>query len=181
VHSKRNIGGFGRFYIGRKVAVHHPYVVFLDDDQVGGPDFIASIAAEFTPKTARGTWAFRFIGTSRYSDRVPARPGERVKYCGTGGMICDSTVFLQDAVFRCPRRFWFVEDLWLSYYVDQVLAWPMYKSGARLRIEADEQDQFHLLHPAKRKFFRYLVRRGWNPLLEDADEASARKPPEPRA
>jgi hypothetical protein len=165
VHSERNVGGFGRFYIARSLATHHPYAVFLDDDQLPAPDFVTALLADFAAETVRGHWAFRFNGTERYSDRVPALPGERVKYCGTGGMICDTRLFLDPGLFTCPRRFWFVEDLWLSYYADHVRGWPLYKSAAEVVMRRDEHDQFRLTMPTKDRLFRYLVRKGWNPLL----------------
>lgn len=164
VHSTRNVGGFGRFYFARRIANEHPAVVFLDDDQVPGPEFVATLLRELTPETLRSTWGFRFRGTSHYWDRDAAAPGQRVKYCGTNGMICDTRVFLEPGLFRCPRRFWFVEDLWLSYYADHVLGWGLYKSGAEIVTEGDEHDQFRFLQASKDRLFRYLVGRGWDPV-----------------
>lgn len=173
VHSSRNAGGFGRFYYARRIASEHRFVVFLDDDQAPGPDVIATLVEEFRPRTAVTTWGFRFKGTHRYSDRYPAEPGERVKYCGTRGMICDSSAFLHPAVFACPRRYWFVEDLWLSYVLDNTLGWPLYKSAAHIATDADEHDQYRFLGPTKDRFHRNLVRRGWDPLLAEHHDVLA--------
>jgi hypothetical protein len=167
VHSTRNVGGFGRFYFARRLAAEYPFVVFLDDDQVPSDEFLSTLTGEFRSGTIHGAWGYRFRGTQRYADRVPARVGDRVKYCGTGGMICDTRAFLDAGLFRCPRQFWFVEDLWLSYYADHVLNWPLYKSAAELRIERDEHDQFRLLGPTKDRLFRHLVGRGWDPVLRE--------------
>jgi hypothetical protein len=163
VHATRNVGGFGRFYVARRLAEEHPYVVFLDDDQVPATDFVKTLVGEFTPKTIHGAWAFRFLGTERYWDRVRAAPGERVKFCGNGGMICDTQIFLEPELYRCPRRFWFVEDLWLSYYADHVMGWQLFKSAAVIEKEPDDQGQFQNLGATKDLMFRYLVRRGWDP------------------
>jgi cellulose synthase/poly-beta-1,6-N-acetylglucosamine synthase-like glycosyltransferase len=125
----------------------------LDDDQVPAPDFLQSLVGEFTPTTVRGAWAFRFRGTRRYWDRVPAAPGERVKFCATRGMICDTRIFLESGLFGCPRRFWFVEDLWLSYYADHILGWRLLKSGVSVVTEPDDQGQFHYLGATKDLMF----------------------------
>ena len=170
VHSSRNIGGFGRFYIARRLAREYPPVVFLDDDQVPAPDFIESLVSEFRPKTINGTWAFRFRSTRSYWDRVAASPGERVKFCGNGGMICDSSIFLETGLFECPRRFWFVEDLWLSYYADHIMGWRLYKSGARILKEPADHGQFQTLGATKDIMLRHLVRRGWDPLLLESPD-----------
>jgi hypothetical protein len=167
VHSSRNIGGFGRFYIARRLAREYPYVVFLDDDQVPASDFVESLITESSPRTIRGAWAFRFRGTRSYWDRVAASPGERAKFCGNGGMICDSSIFLEPGLFECPRRFWFVEDLWLSYYADHLMGWKLYKSGAGLVKEPADHGQFVSLGATKDLMFRYLIRKGWDPLLPE--------------
>lgn len=176
IHSSRNIGGFGRFYIARHLAGDFPYVVFLDDDQVPAPEFVECLVTEFRPKTIRGAWAFRFRTTRSYWDRVAAPPGEQVKFCGNGGMICDTSIFVEPELFMCPRRFWFVEDLWLSYFADDRLGWRLYKSGAKLVKEPADHGQFLILGATKDVMFRYLVRKGWNPLLPDsrgADDGTA--------
>jgi hypothetical protein len=168
VHSTRNVGGFGRFYVARRLAEEHPFVVFLDDDQVPAGDFLRSLVEEFTPRTIYGAWAFRFLGRKRYWDRVRAAPGERVKFCGNGGMICDTHIFLEPELYRCPRRFWFVEDLWLSYYADHVMSWQLFKSAAAIEKEPDDQGQFENLGATKDLMFRYLVRQGWDPLSPES-------------
>jgi hypothetical protein len=119
------------------------------------------------------TWAFRFRGPERYADRYAAQPGQRAKYLGTRGMVCDTSAFLHPNVFACPKRYWFVEDLWLSYVLDDVFGWPLYKSAGEIATDADEHDQNRFLWPTKDRFFRYLVRRGWNPLLPDEKQPSA--------
>jgi hypothetical protein len=167
VHSSRNVGGFGRFYFARRIAHEHPFVIFLDDDQAPGPDVLETLLREWRPRSAVSTWGFRFRGRNRYSDRYPADPGQRVKYCGTRGMICDTSAFLHPAVFECPKRYWFVEDLWLSYVLDETFGWPLYKSAATIDTDADEHDQYRFLGPTKDRFHRYLVRRGWDPALPD--------------
>jgi len=181
LHSSRNAGGFGRFYFARRIADEHPFVVFLDDDQAPTPDLIASLVGEFRPRTACSSWGYRFDGKERYTDRYPAQPGQRIKYSGTRGMICDTSAFRHPSVFECPKRYWFVEDLWLSYVLDGVLGWTLYKSTAEIPTDADDYDQYRFLGPMKDRLFRDLVRRGWNPIIASANGADHKSPGEPWA
>jgi hypothetical protein len=171
VHSSRNIGGFGRFYVARRLARDRRCVVFLDDDQLPADDFCETLLAEFTPGTVWSTWAFRFLETRSYWNRVAAMPAERVKFCATRGMVCDTRVFLKPGLFDCPRRFWFVEDLWLSYYADNIMGWRLFKSDANVSTDAAPHAQYHYLGATKDIMLRHLVRRGWDPVLREEESA----------
>lgn len=53
-HSPENIGGFGRFHLARMLAPVHPFVVFIDDDQLFGAHTIATLRREARPRSALG-------------------------------------------------------------------------------------------------------------------------------
>lgn len=161
-HSPRNIGGFGRFYLAREVAeAGHPSVVFIDDDQDFGPTTITELVGYHRPRSLSGWWAFRFLGQS-YGERVPASPGEKAHYVGTGGMISDTAVFRSHHLFDCPRRFWFVEDLWLCYVAQQHFGYDLRKSPAQFEFADDGHDLHLSLGQTKWTFLRYLIRHGWD-------------------
>ena len=46
-----------------------------------------------------------------------------------------------------------------------------YKSAAQVATDADEHEQNRFLWPTKDRFFRHLVRRGWNPVLDEEEGA----------
>lgn len=160
VNSQMNVGGFGRFFWARELADQFPNVVFIDDDEVLDDDVLATFAGEAGPGRIRSAWAFRFQQRLDYWRRVPAGYGEAAKYCGTGGMVCDSSVFTDDRLFRCPNRFWLCEDIWLSYFASTVLGWDLRKSAAEVALLLDESAQFPVLHRDKAKLFRLLNRQG---------------------
>jgi hypothetical protein len=172
-HSSRNIGGFGRFYLGRELAAHHPYLILIDDDLSFADTMVRDMLREAGPQQISSYWAFRFTSANDYGARVPASPGERVDYCGTGGMIADSSVFLGDELFTCPHRYWFVEDLWLSYYADHRLGWQLRKSAVQFKMDDDARDQFLLLWPTKAALLRHLVQRGWQVTASLAEQDGA--------
>jgi Glycosyl transferase family 2 len=164
VHSSWNVGSFGRFYLARELAPTQPRVIILDDDQTFSESLVSTLVDEFEPRTLTGFWAFNFTAADEYGARVAARPGERVKYCGPGGMIADSTIFLEPGLYRCPRRFWYADDLWLSYYADHVLGWELRKSRVDITMDNDDLDQFRYLYPTKTRLLTHLVRAGWDVL-----------------
>jgi hypothetical protein len=163
VHATRNIGPFGRFYIARDLADAHEAVLFIDDDQDFGPSMVSDQLASFAPKTLASWWAFTYrSGARSYAerDRVPT-PFEAAEYVGVGGMVADAAIFKDPALFGCPRRYWFVDDLWLSYFAGHVHGWSLCRSCADFSFAADGEDLDLTLVMTKIRMFRYLKRRGW--------------------
>jgi hypothetical protein len=166
VHSRENTGGFGRFYIARALARSHrdaeSPVVFIDDDQGLGDDAILRLTSEFRPGTITGVWAFAFESGADYWARQEVEPGREADYVGTGGMVSPLWLYGEKGLFRCPARYWFVEDLWLSFYASHLLGFRLVSSSADITMVKDGRDQWVGLQYVKTRFLRYLVNaRGW--------------------
>lgn len=164
VHCTRNIGCFGRFYFARDLARAHDAVLFVDDDQDFGPTMVADQLASFRPRSLAGWWAFTYRRGARSHgerDRVGTLL-QRADYVGVGGMIADAAIFGDPGLFGCPRRYWFVDDMWLSYYAGHVRGWPLRRSLADFRFAPDGLDLDLTLGVTKIRMFRYLKRRGWD-------------------
>lgn len=173
-HSARNVGGFGRFYLSRTLAATYPFVVFIDDDVTFPETMARDFAAESVPGQISSFWAFRFVDADDFFARAAVQPGERVDYCGTGGTVVDTSVFLEPGLFLCPRRYWFVEDLWLSYYANRILGWDLRKSSVELQLDAEDgYDQYVHLKRRKSRFLRQLVRDGWSVSASPAGTGAA--------
>lgn len=163
IHSARNIGPFGRFYLARDLARDHEAVLFVDDDQDFGRSMVSDQLASFAPRTLAGWWAFNYRpGARSYAERDRVRaPLERADYVGIGGMVADAAIFTDPALFDCPRRYWFIDDLWLSYFAAAVRSWSLRRSGAEFSFAADLLDLDLTLITTKVRMFRHLRRRGW--------------------
>ncbi len=170
-NSGRNIGGFGRFYLAREAAEQgHKRVIFIDDDQDFGPGTIRSLLAAHRPRSLSGWWAFGFHSAA-YEAKFRTKLGEAATLTGTGGMIADTAVFRDARLFGCPRRYWFVEDLWLSYVAGHLCDYTLFRSPAEFEFDEsaeDENAQYHVLGHTKCRFVRYLVRQGWDPVVRGA-------------
>ena len=161
-NSESNIGGFGRFFWARELAPANPFVLFVDDDELLDVESAAAFRAEARPGQIHSAWGFSFTQRRNYWRRQPAAAGEPAKYCGTGGMITDSSIFLDERVFRCPSPYWFCEDIWLSYFASTALGWGLFKSRAEVGWLLDDAAQYPGLHRKKSRFFRLLnARGGW--------------------
>jgi len=162
-HSPRNVGGFGRFYMARELREQgHKAAVFIDDDHDFGPSMVRELQAQHRPESMSGWWAYCFRDGLDYPERERVPVGAPAMYLGTGGMIVDTEVFLDPRVFRCPRRFWFVEDLWLSYVAGHLHGWQVFRSRGQFDAVADGRDLYLRLGRTKSRFLRYLLRRGWD-------------------
>lgn len=162
IHSPTNIGGIGRFHVARKLAPRSPYVIFIDDDQILPRDFIAKLYAERSDKELHSSWAFKILNTENYWDRIELEPGQRANYCGTGGMIAPTKIFISEDIFDIPAGYMFIEDLWLSYFVINKLGFKLYKSSAAITACEDMRDGlWRALGDKKSDLLRILVKRGW--------------------
>ncbi|MFK3671636.1 hypothetical protein ACI2IX_15820 [Leifsonia aquatica] len=154
--SRTNVGGLGRFFIARSLresGYRGPFLM-LDDDQDVTDHFVADLLAASGTHTIAGYWAWTMSGD--YWARVPAEPGDRVSYVGTGGCACDVDIVADDAFFtELPRYFAFLEDIWMCGYARR-RGWTLRKVDTPLEFVLDETNQHHSLAERKAEFYRYL-------------------------
>jgi hypothetical protein len=155
--SPANVGGMGRFLAMRsltKEGYTGPFVT-LDDDQDVSITFIDDLTSSYAPCTFAGSWAFWYDPI--YYERRALSTGEAANYVGTGGAICDSRVTISRLFFTAlPRRFFFVEDLWLSAYVARQ-EWDLRKIHTEIEFVLPEFDQHHAIFDLKTEFSMYLA------------------------
>jgi hypothetical protein len=163
VHSSRNVGSFARFYLARDLSDRHDTVLFVDDDQDFGRSMVADQLSSFAPESLAGWWAFTYRpGARSYAERDRVEtPFERADYVGVGGMVADAAVFADPNLYRCPRRYWFVDDIWISFYAGHIRGWQLRRSLADFTFDHDDLDVDATLTMTKIRMFRYLKRRGW--------------------
>jgi GT2 family glycosyltransferase len=169
-HSRTNRGSIARFVWARELFHDHPYLVFIDDDQVLSPDALAGLSEEAAPRSITGVWAFRINSLESYWDREKAAPGEEADYVGTGGQILDASIFAEPDAYRVPPPYANVEDLWLCHQA-RLRGWTLRRS-AKVRWtppDDDDLDQWRVLREEKQALYRYLVEKGFRPLKFSGD------------
>jgi len=157
-HSPTNIGGIGRFHYAHKIHTEFEHIIFIDDDQQFDNTFVKSMIVEYEPKTIKSWFSWKF-NNSEYWQRIRVRDGSNVHYCGTGGMILDSSIFVDEKILTdCPIEYTFVEDLWLSFYANHVHKYKLKSTKhVNLSIVVDGKDQYVKLRSKKPKFLKYLL------------------------
>ena len=180
-HSEINVGGYGRFFaareLSRRLKADGEPVVFIDDDQVISPGALRTLLDEYRPDAIRSIWAFRFKDGRHYWQRTRALPGEPAHYCGTCGMIAPLRIFEDPRIFQCPPKFWFIEDLWLSFVAAHEMNLQLLGSAANIDFTSDGLNQVDGLAYRKSRMLRHLTGQlGW-----DLNEDRLRPTPSTRA
>jgi GT2 family glycosyltransferase len=175
-HDGNDIGTFRRFTTGSALAKSGTDVVlFIDDDVTFPHNYIEQMLNSYTPETYQSgfAWSFQQNGKDYYRYRTKVRDNSsKIHYCGTGVSMVDAKIFLDQRLFAAPREAYSIEDIWLSYFAQQVLGWDLvYVKLEGVHIGGGDQ---HALYkkimkdkklnntPDKADFLRMLVQKyGW--------------------
>jgi GT2 family glycosyltransferase len=167
-HHDKNVGGFGRFYAARDLT-KTKYVVFIDDDWVLKPKQLEHLYSVRDPKSIVGLWCWKY---NRKAERSRVTSGD-CDYVGTCGQISPRSIYKNDGLYKCPEKYWFIEDIWLSFYAKHELGIKLTSSG-KLENHAknmNRDDKGNLIEKVpglsnkvwdlKPAFIKYLIGRYW--------------------
>jgi glycosyltransferase involved in cell wall biosynthesis len=175
-HDGNDIKTFRRFTTGNVLARSGTDVVlFIDDDVIFSHNYIEQMLNSYVPKTYQSgfAWTFQENGKDYYRYRTKVKNNNsKIHYCGTGVSMVDAKIFLDQRLFAAPKEAYFIEDIWLSYFAQQVLGWDLvYVNLEGVHIGGGDQ---HALYkkimkdkkinntPDKADFLRMLVQKyGW--------------------
>ena len=161
-----NIGGYGRFYLARALnkLKHYKYAIFIDDDETFNETMVHDFLDEAGPDKMTSIWAHALVKGSNYQVRRKVGPDQDAHYCGTGGMVIDISIFADQKVFDCPKKYWFIEDLWLSY-VGYIRGWKLKGSKAKVYVSHNDGKDMGVWHSGiaslKIEMLEYLRKEGW--------------------
>jgi hypothetical protein len=161
VHSDNSLSFFSRFVLARRVRNGSPFLFFIDDDQAFDRTFLRTLWHERTEGGITGCHAYRFRRSRDYWRKESAKAGHGADYCGPGGMIIDSRLLGQPALFRAPPEALIMDDIWLSYVANHVFKAPVRKSSAAVQMIDPAGDTWPTLRGKKIEFLEELRRRGW--------------------
>lgn len=160
VHNYANEGGWARFVHARRLSAEGlDRVVFIDDDMVLDPRFVATLAEDYREDAVVGAYAFKFRPPfDDYWAKAEVAVGAEAHYIGTCGMTAPLRIFDDPRIEACPARFRMVEDLWLSAYCRDTLGMRLIRSRARRAAPEgnDEHALWRKLRAVKSEMLRWL-------------------------
>lgn len=153
-NSNENIGGIGRFYYAKEISGTYDKILFIDDDQKFSNKFVEQMLSYYDQKSIVSWWGWKIKDS--YFNRERKINLESVDYCGTGGMILPSIVFDSKIIFEIPKKYQFIEDLWLSYIAKYELGYILKGCKADIEIITDGNDQYVGLKKLKEEMYLYF-------------------------
>jgi glycosyltransferase involved in cell wall biosynthesis len=170
-HDGNDMKTFRRLYQGKRMAEDGANVImFIDDDIEYAPRYVATALKSYEPHTYKSgfAWSFTDHGSDYYKNRIRRWDNEdAVHYCGTGVSMVDATIFLEEGLFDAPEGAKGIEDLWLSYYADQILSWHLKYMPVKQYFNIGGADNVALYKTyldapyTKADFLKELVDMGW--------------------
>jgi len=90
---KNEFKQFSRFLLARDLAEDgYEKIIFFDDDEILPLTFIDECLTQYEPGTVKTFWAHKI--NKIYKKKIKLKNDEIGNYAGTGGLICDSSIFL---------------------------------------------------------------------------------------
>jgi hypothetical protein len=147
---------FSRFLLARDLAQGgYEKVIFFDDDEVLSKTFVEDCVTQYEPKTVKSFWAHSI--NTVYKRKTKIEKEEVGNYAGTGGLVCDISIFLNDDFFDCPEEYWIVDDLWLSFYLLKFTDYKIQTLKTHIRFINDSKSTFLKLKEIKQKFSEKFI------------------------
>jgi hypothetical protein len=162
-------------FAGKLAKDGYKKIIFIDDDIVIPNNFIELALSKYEEKSFKSWWAFKINDIENYLEKRTRvlDPKSPVNYCAPNVAILDASIFLDDNYFKLPsEEFIWVEDLWISYYAQQVMKWKLsYLDIDGISFDEYFSNQFAIWHMIRDKtktsmnkngFVKFLIKDlGW--------------------
>lgn len=148
---------FSRFLIAKDLANQgYEKVIFIDDDEIIPKEFIQDCLDQYEHNVLKSFYAHKIF--KNYWHKEKLLDNEYGQYAGTGGLICDSKLFLNDGFFECPKEYYIIDDLWLSYYACKILDYKIKLLKTNIQFIKDTKATAIFLRKEKQDFTeKYLI------------------------
>jgi hypothetical protein len=150
---------FSRFYLAKELAKQgYKKIIFFDDDEVLPASFVQDCYDQYDDNHVKSFYAHKF--TDDYWKKERLRDEEIGNYAGTGGLVCSSSIFLDEKFFTCPEEYYIIDDLWLSYYLLNFTNYKIKLLNTNIQFIHDDKATFTSIIDLKREFCdQYILKK----------------------
>ena len=142
---------FARFILARDLAEQgYEKVIFIDDDEIIPETFVQECHDQYEQKTVKTFWGHRV--EKLYKKKIKLEGNDVGNYAGTGGLVCDAALFLNNDFFDCPEEYWIIDDLWLSFYILKFTDYKIKELKTDIKFIKDRKATFMTLGNLKQEF-----------------------------
>jgi len=142
---------FSRFLMAQDLAKEgYEKIIFIDDDEILPDSFIEDCHNQYEPGCVKSFWSHKIEKV--YKRKIKLEKNEIGNYAGTGGLVCSSSLFLDDFFFTCPEEFWILDDLWLSYYILKYTEYDIKALHTKIEFIIDDKATHKTLKDKKQMF-----------------------------
>lgn len=147
---------FARFVVARDLAEQgYEKIIFIDDDEIIPNTFIQECHDQYEPEAVKTFWAH--MVESNYKRKIKLEKNEVGNYAGTGGLVCSSSLFLNEDFFDCPEEYWIIDDLWLSFYILSFTNLKIRELKTNIKFIKDAKATFLTLGNLKQEFSKDFI------------------------
>lgn len=150
---------FGRFFLAKELAKNgYTKIIIIDDDQRIPETFIQDCYDQYEEGILKSFYAHNII--DNYWDKLPLGADESGNYAGGGGLLCDASLFLHEDFFKCPKKYYILDDLWISYFAKDIAGYDIKSLNTNIRFMYDDYSTAKNLVEEKQKFAdKYILKR----------------------
>lgn len=151
---------FGRFFLAKDLAEKgYKMIVFIDDDQIIPESFVKDCYDQYEEGVIKSFYAHFIEGD--YWKKQEVNHYEEANYAGGGGLLCNAKIFLDEIFFKCPKEYYILDDLWLSYYALKIANIKIKKLSTPIKFIVDDKATARGLKAVKREFSnKYIIGNG---------------------
>ena len=149
---------FSRFMLAKDLAEEgYEKIIFIDDDQKIPFTFVQDCYDQYEDKVIKSFYAHDIIDD--YWKKKPLKVDDSGNYAGGGGLMCNSELFLHKDFFTCPKEYYVLDDLWISYFAKQIAGYDIKLLDTDIRFIHDDYATAKTLFEEKQKFTdKYILK-----------------------
>ena len=149
---------FSRFMLAKDLAKEgYQKIIFIDDDQRIPSTFVQDCYDQYEDNVIKSFYAHDIIDD--YWAKKPLKKDISGNYAGGGGLICNASLFLHKDFFSCPKKYYILDDLWISYFGKQIAGYDIKLLETGIRFIHDDYATAKNLIEEKQKFTdKYILK-----------------------